>query len=99
MELEACEQARQLARLLLRRARQNRIAVEVYEEHPAAAAHHAPRGDGGVDPTREEAGHAAARADRQPAGAADLAERVERLGGQRLDVDRELRLREVDAPV
>ena len=80
-------------------ARQDRIAVEVDEEHAAAAAHHAPRRDGRIDPAGQQARHAAAGSDRQAAGPALLAEGVERFMGQRFDADRELRIAEIDEPV
>ena len=55
----------QLAGLLLRRARQNRIAVKVDERHRAAALHHAMRGDRRIDAAGEQARHAAGRSGRQ----------------------------------
>ena len=73
------QELHQLARLFLRRARQDRIAVEVHEGHRAAALHHAMRGDRRIDAARQQAHHATGRAGRQPAGAAFLAEEVERL--------------------
>ena len=82
------QERRDLAHLLLRGARQNRIAVEVDEQHRAAAPHHPIRRHGRVDAARQQARHAPARAGRQPAGARLLAEEVERLVGQHLDVDR-----------
>ena len=98
MELEPGEQPRELARLLLRRARQDRVAVEVHEQDPAAAPHQPPRGDRRVDAAGEQARDAAADAHRQAAGPAFLAEVVERLVGQRFDVDRELGVVEIDRP-
>ena len=47
--LPASQQRDQLARFLLRGARQNRIAVEVDERHRAAALHHAVGGDRRID--------------------------------------------------
>ena len=72
--------------------------MKVHEQDAAAAPHQPPRRDGGVDAARQQARHAAADADRHAARAAFLAEVVERLVRQRLDVDRELRLVEVDEP-
>ena len=83
---------RQLARLVLRRARQDRIAVKVDEHDPAAAPHHPPGGDRRVDAARQQAHDLAAGADGQPAGARLLAEEVERVVGQHLDVDGQLRI-------
>ena len=99
MKLKARQQLRQLPCLLERRARQDRVTVEVDEDHAAAAPHQAPRGDGRVDAARQEAGDAPADADRHPAGAALPAEGIEGVIGQQLDVDRELRVGEVDRPV
>ena len=61
------QQPHQLARLLLRGARQNRIAVEVHEGDRAAALHHPVRRDGRVDPAGQQAGHASRGAGRKPA--------------------------------
>ena len=92
-ELKLRQQPHELARLLLRRAREDRIAVEVDEEHAAAAPHQPPRRHRRIDAARQQAGDAAADADRQAARARLLAEEVERLVRQRLDVNRQLGLR------
>src|SRR5262245_12411003 len=68
------EDLNELTRLFLRCSRQDGIAVKVNEDHPAAPAHHAPCGDGRIDPAREQTGDAATRSDWQPAGAAFLSE-------------------------
>ena len=73
--------------------------MEVDEKHAAAAPHQSPRGDRRVDAAREQTRHSAADADRHSAGPRILAEGVERLVGQRLDVNRELRVVEIDRPV
>ena len=80
-QLVGRQQLRQLAHLLLRGARQERVAVEVDEQHRAAALHHAPRGHRRVDAARQQARHLAAHAGRQPARPALLAEGVERVVG------------------
>src|SRR3954449_7332741 len=98
MELKARQQLRQLSRLLERRARQDRVTVEVDEDDAATAPHQAPRGQRRVDPAGEEADDASAHADRHPAGAALPAEGIEGIIRQQLDVNRELRVGEVDRP-
>jgi len=60
------QKRRDLAHLLLRRARQNRIAVEMNQQHRAAAAHHPVRGDRRVDARREQARDAPAGAVGRP---------------------------------
>ena len=86
------QQRRQLARLLLRRARQDRIAVEVDEERRGSrAASSATRRP--ANRCRPTAGTPRARSTPvgSPPAPALLAEEVERLVGQRLDVDGQLR--------
>src|SRR3954467_4535469 len=68
------------------------------EDDAAAAAHHAPRGDRGIDPARQQACDLATRADRQTAGPALLAEVIESLVRERLDVNRQRGFIEVDRP-
>ena len=46
MELTLGEHAGKLARFFLGGSRQNRVAVKVYEQDPAPAAHEAPRRHG-----------------------------------------------------
>ena len=96
--LELGQHADELARLLLRRPRQDRVAVKVHEEHAAAAAHQPPRRHRRVDAAREQARDAAADADRQAAGAGVLAEKVERLVRQRFDMNGQLGVVEIDLP-
>ncbi len=72
--------------------------MKVHEDHPAAAAHQPPRRDRRVDAAREQARDPPADADRQAAGAGMLAEEVERLVRQRLDVDGQLGVVEIDLP-
>ena len=71
----------------------------MHEQHAAATAHHPPRRNRRVDAPRQQAHDAAAGADRKPAGTAILAEEIERLVGERLDVNRQLRVRQVHRPV
>ena len=71
----------------------------MHEQHAAATAHHPPRRNRRVDAPRQQAHDAAAGADRKPAGPAILAEEIERLVGERLDVNRQLRVRQVHRPV
>jgi hypothetical protein len=73
--------------------------MKVNQLYPAAAAHHPVRRDGRVDPARQQAGDAAAGSCRHAAGAGLLAEEVERLGRQHLDVDGQRRMREVHLPL
>ena len=89
----------QLPRLLLRGPRQHRVAVEVHEQDAAAAPHHPPRRDRRVDAPGQQAHHPSTRADRKPAGTAILAEEIEGFVGQRLDVNRQLGMRQVHRPV
>ena len=72
--------------------------MKVDEEHAAAAPHQPPRRDRRVDAPREQARDSSADADRQAAGAGMLAEKVERLVRQRLDVDGQLGVVEIDVP-
>ncbi len=62
--------------------------MEVHEGHGAAALHHAVRGHRRIDAAGQQARHASCGAGRQAAGAALLAEEVERLVGEHLDVTR-----------
>src|SRR3954451_6141683 len=98
MELKARQQLCQLSRLLERRARQDRVTVEVDEDDAATAPHQAPRGQRRVDPAGEKADDASAHADRHPEGAALPAEGIEGIVRQQLDVDRELRIGEIGRP-
>ena len=66
----------QLAHLVDRGVRGERMAVEVDERGVAAAPHHPPRRHRRVDAARQQHQHAAAGAHRQPAGAGLLAEVV-----------------------
>jgi hypothetical protein len=61
------EAGHQLAHLAAREVREVRGAVEVHEDHPAAALHEPPRRHRGVDAARDQRGHRAARAHRQSA--------------------------------
>ena len=61
--------------------------MKVDQQHRAAAAHHPVRRDRRVDAARQQAGDAAAGAGRQAAGARLLAEEVERMVRQHLEVD------------
>ena len=72
--------------------------MEVHEVHAAAAPHQPPRRHRRVDAAREQADDAAADADRQTTSAWILAEVVERFVGQRFDMNRQLRLRQVHVP-
>ena len=64
--------------------------MEVHEQNAAAATHQPPCGHRRIDTARKQARDAPAHADRHPAGARFLAEVVERVVGERLDVNREL---------
>ena len=92
--LKLRQQLRQLARLFLRRARQDRIAVKVHEQRRGSrgASCATPRPANRCRPTAGRRPGRSRPTGRPPAPAL-LAEEVERLVGQRLDVDRELRVR------
>ncbi len=98
MKLEPGKKAREFAHLFLRRAGEDRVTVEMHEEHPAAPSHQTPGRNRGVDPTGEQARHAPAHAHGHAAGPAFLAEIIERVVRQRFDMDGELRLVEIDQP-
>ena len=98
VQLVPREQPRQLARLVLRCARQERIAVKVDERRAAAASHHPPRRDRRVDAARQQRGDAARRADGQPARAAAACRSSKRAGRHDLDANDERRVREIDLP-
>src|SRR6185295_10744436 len=99
MELKLRQQTRQLTRLLLRRAREDRIAVKVDEQNTAPAPHQPPGGDGRVDSTGQQARDPSTDADRHPSSAQLLSEVVKRIVGQGFDVNRELRVVEIDGPL
>src|SRR5205085_5711551 len=71
--------------------------AEVDEVAAEAALHHPVRGDGRVDPAREEHEAAPARADGKPAAAGELLRVREDLALVDLEVDLEVRPSEVDA--
>ena len=85
------------ARLGLGGGGQVRHAVEMHEEHPAAALHHAPRRHRRVDAAREQRRHCTGGADGQPAGAFDTVERDIGLRRQHLDVDHLVGVLEIHA--
>ena len=97
-ELMSREQRGDLADLLLGRARQNRVAVKMNQQHRAAAAHHAIRGDRRIDAARQQARHAAARSSRHAARGRLFAEEIERAVRQHLDVHGKGGVLEIDAP-
>ena len=88
----------QFADFFLRGAGQNRIAVKVDEQHRAAPPHQAICGNRRIDPARQQTRHPATGSRRKPAGARLLAEEVERVVRQQVDVHRQLRIAEIDAP-
>ena len=92
------QERRDLAHLLLRRARQDRIAVEVDEQHRAAAPHHAVGRDRRIDAARQQTRDATAGPGRQSAGARLLAEEIEGVIRQHLEVNRQLGIVEIDVP-
>ena len=66
--------------------------------HATPAPHQPPGRDRRIDAAREQADDPPAHADRQPARARVLAEEVERLVRQRLDVDGQLGVVQIDVP-
>ena len=72
-------------------------AVEVDEGRSAAATHHAPGGDGGVDAARHEDGDTSASADREAAICRVLVGPDEGFTGHEVDADVEVWVLEVDA--
>ncbi len=72
--------------------------MEVDEVHVAAASHHPVGGHRRIDSAGQQAGHAPAGAGRQSARALFLAEEVEGLPRQELEVNGQLRVGEVDPP-
>ena len=91
------QQRHQLAHFFLRRPRKNRIAVKVDGDHAAAAPHQAIRSDRRVDAARQQRDDAPADSSRHAARPGFLSEVIERFACERLDVDRELRIVELDA--
>ena len=87
----------EFADFFLRSARQNRIAVEVHEQHRAPAPHQAIRGDGRVDAARHQTRHASAGPCRKSAGAGLLAKSRTR-DSAACDMHRQRRIAEIDAP-
>src|SRR5581483_4117047 len=85
------------ATFFLRSAVEVRRAVKVDENQAAAALHHAVRGHRRVEAAGDEGHDAAARADRQAAGAWNLLEAEEGAFRQNLDIDRHLGIFEIDA--
>ncbi len=84
----------ELARLAAREIRQVGRAVEVHEDHAAAAPHQAPRGHRRVDAAREQGRHRAAGAHRQAARAGLRIAVDEGLVGQHLHAHVQLRVLE-----
>ena len=88
----------QQARLVLRGARQERLAVEVHQRGLAPAPHHAPGRHGRIDAAREQRHHASARAGGQAARARLLVDVAEHLAGDDLDRHHQLGALEVYRP-
>jgi hypothetical protein len=84
--------------LALRRRVGERLGVAVHGQDRRAPVQQPPGRDRRVDSPRQQADHLAARAGRETAGAAVLAEEVERLVAQRFEMDGQLGMREVDRP-
>ncbi len=96
--LVARQHLRHLTDFLLRRPRQERVAVEVHQHHRAAPLHQPQGGDGRIDAAREQSRHAPADAGRQAAGTLHLVEMVEGRILQELDTDRERPAVEIHLP-
>ena len=98
LELAAGQQGRDLRHLVLGRAGQDGVAVEVDESDAAAALDHPPRRHRRVDAPRQQARDPAARPAGQAPGPRLLPQAAERPVGQHLHPHRQGRPVEVDPP-
>src|SRR4026209_1857020 len=99
MKLVLREQLRQLSRLILRCAREDRITVEVNQKNTTAAKHQPPCCHRRIDTARKETGNSPAHTNRHSTRAEFLPEVIERVLGERLYVNRELGIAQVDIPL